>query len=159
MNKQLTGHLYLGSSYETCNSCGNCNGANCDSCETEWIVEGKVFYNMDEARAAEELTADLIVYEGTMYNTEYANFFVKDNELWAHIYASEYIDVPCNKDNAAYSDRLTETIDRHAKWEECTCTNKDNENDSNPCCIYGCRDSYCYFEMKECGRTEQKWYM
>ena len=28
-----TGHLYRGSSYETYDSCGNCNGANCHNCK------------------------------------------------------------------------------------------------------------------------------
>jgi hypothetical protein len=30
--KQLSGHMYLGAAHETDNSCGNCDGARCDTC-------------------------------------------------------------------------------------------------------------------------------
>ena len=36
---ELTGHMYYGSPYETCDDCGNCNGARCDYCDIVWIVE------------------------------------------------------------------------------------------------------------------------
>jgi hypothetical protein len=30
--KERTGHLYYGSPYESCDSCGNCDGGKCDFC-------------------------------------------------------------------------------------------------------------------------------
>jgi hypothetical protein len=30
---EFTGHLYYGSPYESCDSCGNCDGARCDYCK------------------------------------------------------------------------------------------------------------------------------
>ena len=36
---ELTGHMYYGSPYETCDDCGNCDGARCDYCDIVWIVE------------------------------------------------------------------------------------------------------------------------
>lgn len=35
----LTGHSNRGSAYDTCDSCGTCNGANCDYCRSEYTVE------------------------------------------------------------------------------------------------------------------------
>lgn len=39
---EFTGHMYFGSPYETADSCGNCNGACCDSCKILWTLEERV---------------------------------------------------------------------------------------------------------------------
>lgn len=39
---EFTGHQHFGSPYETCNSCGNCNGARCDHCVVSWILEERI---------------------------------------------------------------------------------------------------------------------
>lgn len=39
--KELSGHMYRGSSYETSNSCGNCDGARCDDCEPMYTIYNK----------------------------------------------------------------------------------------------------------------------
>lgn len=39
MIKEYTGHMYYGSSYESCDGCGNCNGANCDYCNKKYTVK------------------------------------------------------------------------------------------------------------------------
>lgn len=49
----LSEHIYLNSIHETYNSCGNCDGANCDSCKNKWSVvnDGELieeFYDKDE---------------------------------------------------------------------------------------------------------------
>jgi hypothetical protein len=36
---ELTGHMYRNSPHETCDSCGNCDGARCDSCKKIYVVE------------------------------------------------------------------------------------------------------------------------
>lgn len=36
---EFTGHQYFNSPYESCDSCGNCNGARCDYCDVHWILE------------------------------------------------------------------------------------------------------------------------
>ena len=38
LEKSLSGHLYHGSAMETSSSCGNCDGANCDTCAPVWTV-------------------------------------------------------------------------------------------------------------------------
>lgn len=40
MHTELTGHMYYRSPYESCDDCGNCDGARCESCRTKYIVEG-----------------------------------------------------------------------------------------------------------------------
>jgi len=39
---ELTGHQYYGSPYESCDSCGTCDGARCDGCKVVWILEERV---------------------------------------------------------------------------------------------------------------------
>lgn len=36
--KELTGHKYFKSSYETCDTCDTCDGLKCDSCKTRYAV-------------------------------------------------------------------------------------------------------------------------
>lgn len=38
---QYTGHMHYGSPFETCYECGNCDGARCQRCRIEWIIEDK----------------------------------------------------------------------------------------------------------------------
>lgn len=38
IDKELTGHMYYGSPYESCDECGNCNGAKCDFCHEKFTV-------------------------------------------------------------------------------------------------------------------------
>lgn len=49
----LSGHRHRNSTYETCNTCGNCDGWNCDSCSKMWSIYNddklqKVVYNKEE---------------------------------------------------------------------------------------------------------------
>ena len=39
MDKELTGHMYYRSPYESCDDCGTCDGARCDYCKTRYIVK------------------------------------------------------------------------------------------------------------------------
>ena len=39
VSKVLTGHMYYNSIYETCDNCGNCDGAKCEFCKTKYVVE------------------------------------------------------------------------------------------------------------------------
>ena len=34
----LSGHIYRDSVYETSDSCGNCDGGNCDCCTPRWLL-------------------------------------------------------------------------------------------------------------------------
>lgn len=38
VSKELTGHMYYRSPYESSDGCGNCNGARCDICHTKYTV-------------------------------------------------------------------------------------------------------------------------
>lgn len=72
MESYLSGHLYAHSSMETSDSCGNCDGGRCDSCEKTFTVTVSIllpakltgnlydefkpiswtrFYDQDEAKA------------------------------------------------------------------------------------------------------------
>lgn len=43
IEKANTGHVYRGNALETSSDCGNCDGGNCDWCETVWeVTEGIV---------------------------------------------------------------------------------------------------------------------
>ena len=39
---EYTGHLYYGSPYETCDRCGNCDGARCDTCHKVEVTDLQV---------------------------------------------------------------------------------------------------------------------
>lgn len=38
IHRLLTGHIYFRSPYESCDSCGTCDGGRCDSCHEIWEV-------------------------------------------------------------------------------------------------------------------------
>ena len=38
IGRLLTGHIYFRSPYESCDSCGTCDGGRCDSCHEMWEV-------------------------------------------------------------------------------------------------------------------------
>lgn len=47
---ELTGHMYYRSPYESCDGCGNCDGARCDICSKRYIVK--------------DLYTDIVYYTG-----------------------------------------------------------------------------------------------
>lgn len=57
--KELTGHQYYGSPYESCDECGNCDGARCDYCKLKYIVKDlfsdKEYYNGYDKDKADEI--------------------------------------------------------------------------------------------------------
>ena len=57
--KELSGHMYYGSIHESCDDCGTCNGARCDSCVTRYIVEdlitNKLYYRGSNKEEAERI--------------------------------------------------------------------------------------------------------
>jgi hypothetical protein len=76
----------------------------------------------------------------------------KDDPDWGYKY------LPCNQDSSIYAKEFEAAQVRMNKYNECTCTNK-NEADNGDCRNMGCNDSSCYREMKGGKRTEKKWYM
>ena len=57
MGIELTSHMYRNSPYESCDSCGNCDGARCESCKKQYIVKDLntdntyyIGYNEEEAQ-------------------------------------------------------------------------------------------------------------
>ena len=69
IQKELTGHCWRGSSAETSNSCGNCDGANCDDCFKTFNVYDKEtckkVYSTEEYESAKTLVDendDKIIY-------------------------------------------------------------------------------------------------
>lgn len=69
LQTELTGHMYYGSPYETYDSCGNCDGARCETCNKRYIV-----YNW--ATLEEEFIT---------YDKEAAHQYMVDNYLQEEI--------------------------------------------------------------------------
>lgn len=59
MRSELTGHMYYKSPYESCDSCGTCDGIKCDTCRTKYIVEdlykNKEYYTGFDKNEAEHI--------------------------------------------------------------------------------------------------------
>lgn len=60
LSEELTGHMYYRSPFESCDSCGTCDGARCQICRRKYIVRSSksdtVFYEgYNESEAKEEL--------------------------------------------------------------------------------------------------------
>ena len=60
LTTELTGHTYYRSPYESCDSCGTCDGARCDTCREKYTVTNfasdEVYYSgYNRAEAEEEL--------------------------------------------------------------------------------------------------------
>lgn len=56
---ELTGHIYYKSIYESCDSCGICNGVRCDTCRRKYIVRDlyldKEYYDGYDKNEAERI--------------------------------------------------------------------------------------------------------
>lgn len=56
---EFTGHMYRNSPYETCDSCGNCDGARCETCRKRYTVintnTDEVFYSGYDVKEAEKI--------------------------------------------------------------------------------------------------------
>lgn len=159
--KYLTGHVYRNSPYETASDCGNCDGARCDSCKTRYYssITGETQL-LDSEEEVLELEAEYdILLNGIKYIGE-PGFLVIDNLLYAEVYPIHQeehkdIQIKCNESSKLYAGLLEKTLKKHSKYKECICRNKDSEL----CNVYGCTDSDCFYEMKNQGRKEKKWYM
>ena len=68
-NSYLTGHMYRGSAYETDNSCGNCNGANCHDCIKE--ISYGVYYTYNDAN--DDIIQEKIYSSYNKHECEYVN--------------------------------------------------------------------------------------
>lgn len=172
--KHLTGHQYYNSPIECDDNCGTCDGAKCDTCKEQYEVWGinERFRTKDEAEAAEKkqeeennslFCMDLIP---EFYNkTDIPEYTVVDGVLCVQLWkipsfkgdpdwGNKYL--PCNQESPIYAKEFEAAQKRMNKYHECTCTNKDKDDDCNK---MGCRDSSCYCGMKSGRRTEKKWYM
>lgn len=60
LSEELTGHIYYRSPFESCDSCGTCDGARCQTCRQKYVVRSSksdtIFYEgYNESEAKEEL--------------------------------------------------------------------------------------------------------
>ena len=57
--EELTGHMYYRSPYESCDDCGNCDGARCEYCKTKYIVKSfddeTLYYSGYDKKEAERI--------------------------------------------------------------------------------------------------------
>lgn len=89
----------------------------------------------------------------------YVTFYTNDGKLYSRYYSHEKckdVDVECVDNNPLYKEKLLECVLKLKKYNECTCTNK---NDEDTCILFGCNDFSCYHEMRKGKRTERKIYM
>ena len=169
IQKHMTGHLYYKSAYETDDDCGNCNGGKCDYCHDNWTVGQKQFTNHEDAKNyadeyAIEVT-ELVDHEDADENTEF--FLNKDGvlvcELWDRdsktTFVGGYKIFTCNKKADSYKKKYDEASLARDNWNNCPCTDKDDDGTQNPCSKIGCNDSQCHYEVQNKGRVERKWYM
>lgn len=75
LGKEYTGHMHYRSPYESCDDCGNCNGARCDYCKTKYVVEDfgndtdNILYNGFSKDDAERVYNNHIFkYQDIMYD-------------------------------------------------------------------------------------------
>ena len=186
MITRKTGHLFYAKAYEAAEGSDNCNvcdGGNCDSCRTTYWVGDKIFTDLEEARAEENnegkqlarMFPDLMAAcerKGSGYPVmERITFTIKDGELygiWTDYSSRQY---PTYTEKALdvgtfYAELLEKYKEQKKKFDECACTDKHEKHYANSCCIQGCDDYRCYYEMKGGKRTEKntmsahiKWYM
>lgn len=179
ISKMKTGHTYYNSAFETSDTCATCNGARCDSCKDVWelttVLDTKIFYSFEEAKAVEDKTLALVTYYGHPVHDVTA-YTITDGVLMAKVYiyktddrsynrlpddaATGYMWLPCNKDAETYNSVFSSVSARMNDWTSCTCTDKACAYNGNSCDVSKtCTDSSCYREMKAGTRKERKWYM
>lgn len=87
--KYLSGHMYRNSPYETDDSCGNCDGARCDFCESvtvpphfSYCVEYTKFEASMIAAGVPELEArDIALKEGSLRSGDCIVIYPNEREL------------------------------------------------------------------------------
>lgn len=90
LETELTGHMYRGSAHETCDSCGNCDGARCDTCTKRYIVYNwatseKEFATSEKEAAKQYLKDNYLQEEAVRAITEISKEFGVENK-------DEYLD-------------------------------------------------------------------
>ena len=98
-NIELTGHMYYKSPYESCDGCGNCDGAKCDTCKVAYTVEdyksGEIYYygfNKEEAKKIENSKlknySDIItdILENYQIDMEWFNKEIGDNASYTSLF-------------------------------------------------------------------------
>jgi hypothetical protein len=172
----LTGHLYYGSSYESCSNCGTCDGGKCDYCHAVYVTsDNSCFTNKEDAVSYDDEYTNGIASLIPVINFKYTSGIDETDltvirgalcvRIWETTDKADYTKedygyryAPCNTNSPVYAKYLAIAKEKMTRYNSCTCTDKD-EDDSSCCGMMGCTDKSCYREMT-CGkRTEKKWYM
>lgn len=147
MKKLMTGHMHRGSAYESDDSCGNCDGANCDSCKVVFVVGSEWFPTAELAKAAEEVRESILP---AMYRKPYEVieeqfcFIGADNNLYAEIWHDgEHIDVQLIPGSERYDDLYIYTLERKERYDRCKVADKDVRYVHNHCKKHGCQGWGC----------------
>lgn len=97
---ELTGHIYYRSPYESCDSCGTCNGARCDNCREKYTVTNfasdEVYYSgYNKAEAEEELDSrqehysdiigDIISHYGSRLDMDWFEKEIAGNDMLSDV--------------------------------------------------------------------------
>lgn len=87
-DKHMSGHLYRNSPFETDNSCGNCNGARCETCiaipdppHWEASLYSNIYYNALLKAGLPEDEASGIVYDDFYRSKVYRIIFPQIDDL------------------------------------------------------------------------------
>lgn len=155
--KKYTGHMYRNSPYETDSDCGNCDGARCETCQLKFYstITNDTFDTLDEGKEAEEMYFKLLRNHKSTYDLK---FIIKDDKLYGIDMDPKFEPILCDEESPLYQEYFEKTLRKFTRYNECKCTNKDDEDDGS-CCKYGCDDASCYNDMKNRGRVTKKWYM
>lgn len=97
---EFTGHTYYRSPYESCDSCGTCDGARCDTCREKYTVTNftsdEVYYSgYNKAEAEEELDSrqehysdiigDIISRYGSRLDMDWFEKSIGDNDTLSNV--------------------------------------------------------------------------
>lgn len=100
LTTDLTGHTYYRSPYESCDSCGTCDGARCDNCRKKYTVgnfaSNEVYYSgYNKAEAEEELDsrrehysdviADIISHYGSRLDMDWFEKLIAGNDTLSDV--------------------------------------------------------------------------
>ena len=147
---EYNGHIHYGSGLDSCDSCGNCDGANCDGCSKVYTVNGMGFKKFHTIEKAEDAASEMVILCPQIKEGE-PEFFIKDNALWCGIYIYDK-DNPytgnkefqCNVSSKFYKEKFDEIEKQGQLWVECQCKDKDKSLYGNSCDVYKkCNDDVC----------------
>ena len=149
---ELTGHVYRGSAHESSDGCGTCDGAMCETCNTEYITTDGCHF--DDPAEAREWAALLLEDWNTLVpnmpeKADSGTFIIRDDKMFVHCTTLEPVEgtdrcqsvdhfIPANPEAPGYQEKYDEAMEAKMLYDKCTKCDKDQVYFSNDCSIVGC---------------------